>query len=333
MMTANSEQPDSASSGKVEKHTRKSKLKISVIIFGVISLVIILLWGPRCIRIIGAIWPESKAINISGNILNQDGIPVNDVTMKIRFSRLSLIKWGSIDYKKTITTQSQFSIHQTGYSGLMIDFHKEGYFPERKTYSIFGPSKYCKNNIYLKTNEKVVLREIGKRVKLKKFEKLLKYDWKRKKKSFCNLTDLSYETLPADSLIKAKKYIYLDFERDQGGQVLMMVENIHGTLIPKTLIVKYVSDDKDDGFIVKGYQIDMTYLTYAPEADYNVRSIKIPYKSKDIYFYYKNGNSFGKGALLSSNTSSGKSRVWLQLMQNNEKDSKEKRNLRSGKML
>ncbi len=264
-------------------------------------------------------------IDVSGVILNDDGKPLDDVKLELNFSRS--IGWKSKDYNRKIISNSKFTISQSGYTGLNLYFRKKGYFSEYRYYGTLKPSKYLKNHIFTKHDEKIVLRKIGKSAKLKNFEKLLEYDFGKKVIRFCNLSTVTYELSSLDDTIKAKKYIYLDLERDFDGNILMTKTKYRG-MIPKTLIVKYVSDDKSDGFIVKGKQKDITYLTEAPVSGYDQKEIRTPY-NQDIYFYYKNGDSYGKGAFLSPESRLGRSSVWLRLMQNIESDPKDKRNLRS----
>ncbi len=274
----------------------------------------------------------SNGINVSGVIVDENGKPLDDVVMNIRFSRLNLKKWGTTDYKKKVTTKSKFILKQAGYSFLMIDFRKEGYFPVRKKYSLYKRSKYRKNNSFSKNNEKVVMRKIGKKAKLIKFDKKLKYNFINKTQTICNMSSFAYIKCSADEKNKYSNYICLDFERDQDEKVLTR-KNLHGELIPTTLIIRYVSDSIDDGFIIKGEQKDITYLTQAPDANYNTKEIKVPYNVERIYFYYKNGGSYGKGFVGYAYTAFKESRVVLFLMQNIETNPQEKLNLRSDKRL
>lgn len=269
---------------------------------------------------------DSSSIYVSGIIVDDSDKPLNDVELELDFSRPK--GWEGERFKRKIIANSQFFISQSEYTGLEIHFYKKGYFPGKTFYSTWQPSQYLKNGVFSKTDEKVVLREIGKLAKLKIIEELLKYDWKNKKKNFYNMVTMSLETLPADGVINAKKYIYFDFERDKDGNVLT-TKNYNNEPIPKTFIVRYVSEDKNDGFIVEGYKKDMTYLTEAPVGDYKGKEIIVPLKSQDTYFYYRNGDSYGKGALLAPRTTFEESRLWLYLYQNIETDTKEKHNLRS----
>jgi len=269
---------------------------------------------------------NSSSIYVSGIIVDDSGNPLNDVELELNFSRPK--GWESEDLTRKFISNSKFFITQAKYTGLTVYFRKKGYFEERMFYSTRISSKYLKNGIFSKTDEKIILREIGKLAKLKKVEKLLEYDWKNKRKTFFNMSTMTLETLPVDDVIKAKKYIYLDFERDKDGNVLT-TKNYNNEPIPKAFIIRYVSDDKKDGFIVERDKKDFSYLPEAPAVDYNQKEIIVPLKSQDIYFYYRNGDKYGKGALLSPYTSYGKSRIWLHLFQNNETAPKEKRNLRS----
>lgn len=199
---------------------------------------------------------------------------------------------------------------------------------ETRFYGTYQASKYLKNKTYTQTDEKIVLREKGKFAKIDIFDKKLKYSFSKKTKGICDVSNLSYETFPIDKKIDCSKYIYLDFERNQDGEIIM-TQNHLGHLIPKGPIVRYFSKDSNDGFILVEPPKDITYLTTAPDTAYNIKEIKIPYGIDRIYFYYRNGKSYGKGFVGYANSAFQESRVTLYLMQNNENDPNEKYNLRS----
>ena len=267
----------------------------------------------RFVKEINRVAKASK-FNISGIILDENGLPLNDVELRLEFGKMSPKTWRSETINKKNISTSEFSIVQSGYTSLNIYFNKKGYFQEKRFYGTLRLSKFLKNYIYSKTDEKVVMREIGERLRLKRFDKFLEYDEKNKKKTFCNLVNLSTETLSVDSIIKTKKYIYLDMGRDQSGKIIMIKGRMN-RMTPKTFIVKFISNEKDDGFIIKGNKKDISYLTTAPESDYKAKEIKMTYGSKPIYFYYKNGDNYGKGVLSCPSSLHGKSNVWLKLMQ------------------
>lgn len=268
----------------------------------------------------------SSKMNISGIIIDDNGNPLNDVELKLVFSRPK--GWESDVLKKKITSNSQFSIKQSGYTGLTLYFYKKGYFRETFFYNLMQPSKYQGKDGFIKTDEKVILREIGKQAKLKKFDKKLIYNFKDKTHMICDLSDLTRKTLSINKNIDFPRYIYLDFEQDHDKKI-MMIEDEYRGIIPKTIIVRYFSYDKNDGFIIKGTQKNLTYLTSAPDVNYMVKEIKVPYDAAPIYFYYKNGDNYGKGYVGFANSAFQESSVSLHLMQNIETDPKDKMNLRS----
>lgn len=269
---------------------------------------------------------SSSKMNISGMIVDDNGNPLNDVELELVFSRPK--GWESEVLKKKSLCSGTFDITQSGYTGLTIYFHKNGYFRETIFYNTIKPSEYQGNDGFVKADEKIVLREIGKPAKLKKIDKKLIYNFKDKTHMICDLSDLTRKTLSINKNIDSPKYIYLDFEQDKEGKIIMITDEYRGT-IPKTLIVRYVSDDNNDGFIIKGNQKNLTYLTSAPDVNYTVKEIKVPYGAEPIYFYYKNGDKYGKGYVGFANSAYQESRVALHLLQNNETDPNEKMNLRS----
>lgn len=268
----------------------------------------------------------SSKMNISGIIIDDNGNPLNDVELEFNFSRAK--GWESESLNKKVVSKSRFSFTQSGYTGVTVYFRKKGYFSETRFYGTYQASKYLKNKTYTQTDEKIVLREKGKFAKIDIFDKKLKYSFSKKTKGICDVSNLSYETFPIDKKIDCSKYIYLDFERNQDGEIIM-TQNHLGHLIPKGPIVRYFSKDSNDGFILVEPPKDITYLTTAPDTAYNIKEIKIPYGIDRIYFYYRNGKSYGKGFVGYANSAFQESRVTLYLMQNNENDPNEKYNLRS----
>ena len=114
---------------------------------------------------------QESFINISGSIVDEQGKPVNEVTVEIDFSRSK--GWDNEHLNQKTLFNSFFSIKQSGYTGLTIDVQKRGYFPERRFFSTQIPSKYLKNNVLAKNDEKIVLRQIGKLAKLKNIDGML----------------------------------------------------------------------------------------------------------------------------------------------------------------
>ena len=110
-----------------------------------------------------------------------------------------------------------------------------------------------------------------------------------------------------------------------------MVENEYKGLIPQMVVLKFISNENNDGLIIKGSVENISYLVSAPNTGYLVREIKVPYKSSEIFFYFKNGQYYGKGFIAASTAlpQLGMNRVFLKVMQNNSEDPGEKMNLRS----
>jgi len=278
------------------------------------------------------IFNSSSRFDISGEIVDENGKPLDDVLLDLNFSRAK--GWDSEDWKSKVKSGSSFSIKKSGYTGLDVEFLKAGYFSEKRFYSSRGvgepKSKYLKDNVYSQHDEKIVLRAIGKLAKLEEFDGHLIELAKDKTQKIFDLSNLKFTIFPLDPTIPIKKFIKLDFERDQTGKILM-IQDPRKRLIPKIMTVKYVSDDVNNGFIIMGNQKDYSYLTTAPETGYTVKEIKVPYECQRIYFYYRNGDNFGKGYVSSASASPeyGENRVFLNVMQNNEPATNEKRNLRS----
>jgi len=278
------------------------------------------------------IFNKSSRFDISGEIVDENGKPLEDVILDVDFSRPK--GWESEDWKRKVKSGSSFSIEKSGYTGLNVEFQKVGYFSEKRFYSTRvgsePKSKYLKDNVYSQHDEKIVLRAIGKLARLEKIGGQLKNLSKEKTQRVFDLSTLKFVIFPLDKTIPIKKFIQLDFERDQSGKI-MMIQDQNKRLIPKIMTVKYVSDDVNDGFIIVGAPKDFSYLTTAPETGYTLKEIKVPYGSPDIYFFYSNGDNFGKGCVSSASASPeyGENRVFLDIMQNKETNPNEKRNLRS----
>ena len=224
---------------------------------------------------------NSSEINVSGIIVDGNGNQLDDVELDLEFSKLK--GWETEDFKTKIVSKSKFTISQRGYTSLAVSFKRKGYMAEKRFYTVLRSSKYAKKTTFSMSDEKIVLRAIGKLAKVKKIKKLLEYNWKNKKATFFNMSTMSTETLPVNDPIKAKKYIYIDFERDKDGIVLTARGRL-GNQVPKNFVIKYVSNDKTDGFKVEGNKKDFTYLQEAPASIYNEKEIILPFESNVILY-------------------------------------------------
>lgn len=163
-----------------------------------------------------------------------------------------------------------------------------------------------KNGSALQTKLHVKLRKIGTLAKLIKINQRIEYDIKNKNQKICDLTKISDGILKAATFdlrhdISCEKYIHLDFERSQTGEIIYEKNNGRGIRVPapKTYLLKFITPDPSDGFIFIDENIKkLNFLTDAPKQEYNIKILEIPYNvDKKYYFYIKCSDFYGKGCI------------------------------------
>ena len=234
---------------------------------------------------------ESSGFDIKGTVIDSDGALLNDVKMDIVLS--SPILPYMTDSKKVNKVQninSEFAVYEKGVTGIVLSFSKKGYYTERRTFSssIFeeDPSK-----IMQKHNIQVKMIKRGTPAELICFYKNIKSVIKEDRKDICDLSVLQAESIKEDVTISLKtidsktkldtKYIELDFNRDQNGNILYD-SKYRERPCPSGFIIRFHSNDPDDGLIlVNDQDPDITQDSFktaynlAPEEGYTRKEIVI----------------------------------------------------------
>ena len=202
---------------------------------------------------------ESSGFDIKGTVIDSDGALLNDVKMDIVLS--SPILPYMTDSKKNNKVQninSEFAVYEKGVTGIVLSFSKKGYYTERRTFSssIFeeDPSK-----IMQKHSIQVKMIKRGTPAELICFYKNIKSVIKEDRKDICDLSVLQAESIKEDVAISLKtidsktkldtKYIELDFNRDQNGNILYD-SKYRERPCPSGFVIRFRSNDPDDGLIL-----------------------------------------------------------------------------------
>ena len=275
---------------------------------------------------------SSSGFDIRGTVTDEDGNPLDGVTMEMAFSRVNTASFRSENLNETETVDSAFHVQRKGWTELQLTFWKDGYFPERLAF----------DSPWLEKGKKRYVEEDGVQVRMVKMGPIaklyrtrtsdsirLKYDFKQESGAICDLSMLQaseeldrrqYENIEAtafklESGPEATKYLELDFRRDENGEIVFV--SLPGALAPcpAELIVRLHSDDPGDGMILLNeldpdITEDKVYKKYntAPETGYDRKEIAFALTDqwheldKSTYFVYlKCGNHYGKARIRNLN--------------------------------
>jgi hypothetical protein len=176
----------------------------------------------------------------------------------------------------------------------------------------------------------VVLREVGKLAKLKSRYSKYYMDPISKKQDIMDLIRFRKEEIKDPKNIKTPKYFYLSVKLDKYGKPEMVLDKSKKS-VPAQVFLNYVSNDEQDGIIfVESDRVkDMRDMSTAPEKDYNLKQIPLKLSCSGDFFYYKNGDTYGKVWVRQTYFILGKVESVIVVKQNNDSNLNERRNLRS----
>ena len=250
---------------------------------------------------------KNANIDIVGVVTDMDNKKLDGVSLVVTFSRPRNV-WGTDSemLRDSMKINDSFSIQKSHYTSVSLSFYKEGYHSQNIV--LYTGKKANESDSAVQTKFHVKLRKIGTLAKLIKFDERIKYDIKSNNQSVCDLTkleagNLRNEVFPLGNPIRLKKYIYLDFVRDQQGNIIYEKNNGRGihAPAPETYLLKFISSDPSDGFIPADENTpikDLSFLTDAPQKEYTAKQLIIPYKNdRRYYFYIRCGNFYGKGVI------------------------------------
>ena len=250
---------------------------------------------------------KDPRIHLVGKVTDMNNRELEDVTLKLEFNRPKDFGLKSEHLRETRTINGSFAIKKSRYTSVSISFYKPGYRIEHIT---FYTSKEANSPLSaIQENCHIKLREIGTLAALVKGDAHLEYDEERQLLTVFDLSEiadgkLNRKELKLGEAIPLKKYLRLDFERDNQGEIILQEHGKYKKLLPKTFYLRFVSSDPDDGLIPVDTtgpdKMDITWLTQAPEDEYATKELKFSYKEGmkiQCFFYIKCGNHYGKGLI------------------------------------
>lgn len=335
---------------------KKKYLIISIIIaFLILAVIIFILWkyspGWReknkaliWSKTVNKMWQNTLAIvkkskfSISGKIVDDEGSPVDDVRVSISQGYPKKF-WDESDYVTSVRiVDSNFKIEVSGGSDISLTFSKKGYYnTSNKCYNLpkIKNSLAYSTNILKVGNQKIIMDRQGKLARCKNYsatffireEKYFTtFSIPKRKKNFQNKPFAMTKELPAGT-------IYPDAKRDKNGEIIKV--NIRGRMGPCITYLNMIGEESDGFKLFEGQpHRGIIGIKEAPASGY-VKQMVFHWPedmNKDIYFYYKFGNIYGKGKLTSLRCSaSGEILMGFKLRQNTETDPapKVRRNLRT----
>jgi hypothetical protein len=275
---------------------------------------------------------KSGKFSIEGKIVDKKGNLLNNVRVSITKS-ISRGFMGNKHTNRKEIVDAKFSFNESGCNVLHLQFLKQGYYAANKSYNIIMKQEkniYVKDSLLTAKKQIVVLREIGKLVKLKSRYSKFYMDPISKEQDIMDLISFNKIKIKKPKNIKTPKYFYLSVKLDKRGKPEMVLSK-DKRLIPAGIFLNYVSNDETDRIAPVGNAEikDMRDMPLAPEKGYSLKQISLKFSRPGDFFYYKNGDTYGKVWVRQTDFLLGKVESVIVVKQNNEKDSKERRNLRS----
>ena len=274
-----------------------------------------------------------SGFDLSGIVTDEDGNPIDGVTMRAEYSRVNTATFHSEDKREEpVEVNSEFHIKQKGWTELDLDFSKDGYYSERLHFD--SPWLDRKQKKYVvKDGIQVKMIKKGPVAELFRKKDYLRYDIENGYKDICDLSFLCGKKItredwerplmktPLGTPPETPKYIELDFRRDEKGDIIYDARH-GGTPVPSSVIVRFHSDDPDDGLMLideldprvnpemYGFAAADRYRkihTTAPETGYGLREIELEWDRKrpdgniaenqQTFLFLKCGNHYGKAAI------------------------------------
>ena len=211
---------------------------------------------------------DELEIDIKGTVVDEDGKPVENVRLEIRYEKPVLPYMTDNKYEvERRVVSGDFEIKKKGFNDVELKFSNQEYFLESFHFHAgFGMGE----------NEENTLKQPALRVVLEKRlptaeisdlqREKLEYNLSRKRKTYCDLDgavsgkngngQVKMVTIPLDEKPKAGKYLELDFQRDEHGEIVtrefpgVVDQKGESPKYPAVYIFRLHSDDPEDGMIV-----------------------------------------------------------------------------------
>lgn len=266
---------------------------------------------------------NSSGFDLEGTVTDDDGHPLKGVTMHVTFSRSNLMDFNSpgthTDYRETVN--SKFLIRQQRFTDVQVIFFKNGYHSETLHYNSKGAV-----NVQHDIRVKMARRQPV--ANLQGGGGQLWYNIKDDTKQVCEIwlsedgdvKDYQTKTIDSDALPESTRYFEFDFKRYENGKIMYGSQYnsqymYEGVPCPVAFIIRFHSDDPDDGLILIRESASASGMTQedfdkranaAPETGYTEREIEIPMEPRDdnmeyyfkkTYVFLKCGGHYGKAEI------------------------------------
>ena len=266
---------------------------------------------------------NSSGFDLEGTVTDDDGHPLKDVTMHVTFSRSKLMDFNSPDehedYRETVN--SKFLIRQQRFTDVQVTFLKNGYHSETMRYNSRG-------SVNVQHGIRVRMARRHPVANLQGGGGQLWYNIENETKQVCEIwlsekgdvKDYQTKTIDSDALPESTRYFEFDFKRYENGKIVYGSQfnsqyMYEGVPCPVAFIIRFHSDDPDDGLIQIRESASASGMTQedfdkrantAPETGYTVREIEIPMEPRDdnmeyyfkkTYVFLKCGGHYGKAEI------------------------------------
>ncbi len=277
---------------------------------------------------------------LGGIVVDEAGQPLGGVKMTVHKPKTTAPWQGSVE-REILVVNSTFSLDLNGYSGVGLEFEKEGYHPAKLAFP-YNVSGYVEEKItrgekvdphvWRKDDIRVVLEKIGQLADLLSYGAMVEYNKQGGGKvldfdspphtplrSVADLNDLTQ--LPKDCV-----YILADSDANRNVAVVEHTRPASEVVDRIPQRVKLVMNDPDGGFITFSPQTRKNLyhqMKTAPEsgyqkelvldADYFAQAIeaKTSEEKRECFFFFKIKNRYGKGRVGEVQVSGDRSTVKL----------------------
>jgi hypothetical protein len=208
--------------------SRYAKFFFAIILCGMVFL--LFAQDPRYQQLLTMLQGQinNAQIDITGTVTDTEGNVLQDVTLKLLFSRPADV-WAthSEDLVERMTVTGDFAVKKSNYIGVRMEFYKEGYHSE--ILDFFKPYPSDDNAPIIQTDLKVKLRKTGTLAEVIRTLGNIEYNINESRISVWDLTQTAEKKVKFYSSsfgqqIPFEKYLYLDFARNPQGEIIYETE-------------------------------------------------------------------------------------------------------------
>ena len=250
------------------------------------------------------------SVDLSGRVVDSEGTPIKDVTIKYVFRKLQdVLSADEIDYKR-IKVDGDFRFKESDISSVHLTFLKEGYYAETWSYG-FHPDRRRNNPDGVERIEiEIVLEKQPPSAPLKKYQGILR-----------TASNGPISVVEIERQGSGEAWLWKNGQKRELSWPYVFLVAGDGPDMPLPL-VEFKSEDQrflkkglrrgwiefsdfaeGDGFVVHEQsehfdrvEIGMRQMTEAPESGYEPRiELSVSESPPKVYFYCKVNGKFGKG--------------------------------------